>query len=192
MGALICVAVFSPFATAASVNYTIAFSLTSGSVPAPSPGTFSYDADAAIGSQFSGFFVTWDGIFYDLTAEANAPVSAGTDCGTNSADFFQLLSTGSTCSTQGANEPQWFGNAYAGQNYNLFEFGDKNSAGTSSLLVEAYHVGRVGGANASYGTWTIDVVPAPEPGTLIMLLTGGALLVAGKMRFSKAAIPVKQ
>jgi hypothetical protein len=50
----------------------------------------------------------------------------------------------------------------------------------------------VGGANASYGTWTIDVVPAPEPGTLIMLLTGGALLVVGKMRFSKAAIPVKQ
>jgi hypothetical protein len=184
--AVLLTAIFAPGARASTVNYTIDFTLVSGTPGAPTSGAFGYDADASIGSQFSGFQVTWDGINYDITPYANAPVSTGTDCGSTSADFFQLLSTGDTCSTQGSNEPEWFGDANARQNGNLFEFTDANAAGTSSLVVEESQQGRVGGSNAAYGTWTIEAVGAPEPATPAMILIGGALLGLAKMRRSRA------
>lgn len=181
-------AIFTPGAAAAPITYSITFTETSGSVAAPDPATFVYDASAAIGSQFSGFFLTWDGISYDLTAAANSPVAVGTDCGTDSAAVFSFLSTGSACPTHAPNEPRWVGVANARQNGNFFQFSDSNplgpngQPGTQSLLVEQSIQSRQGGGNSAQGTWTIADTSTPEPGTLVLLLAGGAMLVAGKRR----------
>ena len=51
-------------------TYSIDFTTISGS-PAPT-GSFTYDASAPLGSQFTGFVVDWYGYSIDLTSSANA------------------------------------------------------------------------------------------------------------------------
>jgi hypothetical protein len=55
-------------------DYVINFT---GGVPTPVSGTFTYDST---NPSFSSFLVVWDGVLYDLTASANAPL-AGTSNG---------------------------------------------------------------------------------------------------------------
>jgi hypothetical protein len=56
-------------------TYTINFTTTSG--PAPTSGSFTYDSTTP---RFTNFLVVWEGITFDLTSSANAPIIAGTGC----------------------------------------------------------------------------------------------------------------
>ena len=52
-------------ATASQITYNINFTNTFGIGPAA--GSFTFDSQAALGSQFSNFLVTWDGYTFDYT-----------------------------------------------------------------------------------------------------------------------------
>lgn len=82
-------------AIAAPVLYEISFT---GGSPAPTLGSFQYDA--AVPS-FSNFIVVWNGITFDLTASANAPLIGGA-CAGGPAGAFALLSDGSGCAAPAA------------------------------------------------------------------------------------------
>ena len=88
---LLCVASAAPLARADSVaNYTITFTTSTGTPPAS--GSFTYDSTAP---QFSNFFVSWDGITFNLTASANHPFTNASGCSGESstaAYSFELLS----------------------------------------------------------------------------------------------------
>jgi hypothetical protein len=61
-------AISAPLAVAGPVQYTIDFTLTSGS-PMPSSGSFIYNS---LTSTFTSFNVVWDGDTFDLTSAANS------------------------------------------------------------------------------------------------------------------------
>src|SRR5262249_23932312 len=85
-------------AFASPVFYNITFTATSGT--APTAGSFTYDAAAALGSQFTGFTVVWESGIYDLTSAANTGKQfVGTDCGTtpSSQSVFTFLSGQNVC-----------------------------------------------------------------------------------------------
>jgi hypothetical protein len=151
---------------ATPINYTINFSLASGTI-APTSGSFTYDPDVG----FSNFIVVWDGITFDLTASANAPLVAYSICGASTpATAFLLLSQSTPCSvtnyywggSDDFHDTFYFlgtflplpGGMY--QIYNLIGF--TNTAGSDAV-----------------GTWSIPGVSTPEPATLdVMLLAGFA------------------
>src|SRR5215469_1023406 len=57
---------------AAQTTYDIEFMTSFGT--APSSGSFTYDPSTG----FSAFIVQWDGVTFDLTSAANAPLQFGT------------------------------------------------------------------------------------------------------------------
>jgi hypothetical protein len=88
-------------------TYTINFTTGSGS-PTPS-GSFTYDASAPLGSQFTGFVVDWYGYSINLTSSANAPSVYGAGCGGGgSAATFAFLSGSVPCSPNSLG-PNWIG-----------------------------------------------------------------------------------
>lgn len=96
-----CATFFAPVTHADPILYDITFNTTSGT--APTGGSFLYDASASIGSQFSSFYATWDGIQFDLTVAANSPEFLAGDGGC-SESIFLFLETGSACTTHA---PSW-------------------------------------------------------------------------------------
>ena len=56
---------------AAQITYNIEFTTTSGT--APSSGSFAYDPSTG----FSAFIVQWEGVTFNLTSAANAPLQFG-------------------------------------------------------------------------------------------------------------------
>src|SRR5579863_7894850 len=86
----------APAADASPLSYDIDFTAFNFMGPPPTSGSFTYDASAAIGSQFSDFTVVWDGLTFDLTAAANNPYADNTQTSTctpslDSAGFFAGL-----------------------------------------------------------------------------------------------------
>jgi hypothetical protein len=173
-------------------TYTINFTTVAGS-PTPS-GSFTYDASAPLGSQFTNFIVDWYGYSIDLTSSANNPTVDGTECGTspNSAASFAFLSGSVPCSPNVAG-PEWAVETDApGPNgFAIFQFADD---GTTTLVpipqFNDFAIGDEAGlgtapnfgvtAQAS-GTWTITDTTTPEPGTMV-LFGGGLLGMAGLIR----------
>ena len=186
---------------AASI-YTIDFTTTSGS-PAPS-GSFTYDASAPSGSQFSNFVVDWYGYSIDLTSSANAPnVSGG--CGTSSsAATFAFLGGSVPCS------PNSFGPAWTSEAVNPapggfanFIFYDEGPepppfppAPSPEFSIGAEAGPGLGGgvtAEAS-GTWTITDTSTPEPSSLMLVSTGllaVAFLIRKRSTHSLQVRPIK-
>lgn len=165
-------------ANAASINYTIQFTTTSGT--APTSGSFTYDATTSL---FSNFLVEWDIYNFDLTAAANAPTTGGTAISgctdSNGATTFQLLSHG--CGTDGwvatvtsagpfPSAIHWFSFQIPQPSWpptNLAAYGAINHSGSPRI-------------SSGAGNWTIIPESAPdaavpEPGSLCLLASGVAL-----------------
>ncbi len=81
----------APAARAGSItNYTINFTTSSGT--APTSGSFTYNSTIP---QFSNFFVTWDGITFNLTGSANNPFTGSSGCSgeaSTAAYAFEIMS----------------------------------------------------------------------------------------------------
>jgi hypothetical protein len=165
-------------------NYTIIFTTDAGS-PAPS-GSFTYDASAPLGSQFTNFIVDWDGYAIDLTANANNPSASG--CGTSSsAAAFSFLNGSVPCS------PNTTGNYWESQTdapgpsgFADFLLADEGPPPPPTLnnpdpppttfiifgLAGNNTVANSGITGFANGTWTITDTTTPEPSYLILMSTG--------------------
>jgi hypothetical protein len=163
--------IFAPVAHATPLQYSIIFTTHYGI--APSAGSFFYDA-SAIGSQFSSFIVTWDGIQYDLTAAANSPVFEAGALGECSSSVFLFLSTGSACTTHAPGAPSWDASAYSG----FFEFLDEDPDFDGILQVIDYSATPMSFLNGA-GGFAIEIAATgvPEPTTLLLVLAGGGWLL---------------
>jgi hypothetical protein len=100
-----CATIVAPVAHAGPLLYSIVFTTSFG--PAPTGGSFYYDASAPIAVAFSDFIVSWDGLQIDLTASANNPEIGAPDgvCLVN--DAFEFLNTGSACTLHASGYPGW-------------------------------------------------------------------------------------
>jgi hypothetical protein len=77
-------------------------SFTNSGQGGPAAGCFTYDAQAALGSQFSSFLVTWDGYTFNFASAANTGPLLGGSCNStpkNSATSFLLLTIGACTPT---------------------------------------------------------------------------------------------
>jgi hypothetical protein len=121
IGAVACLvalaAVGGGVANATPVTYTLDLSnVFTGTVNlVPTSATFTYDASAPLGSQFTAFTVDWDNITFDLTASANFPMFAGSGCAisaSGSAAAFAMLTGQNVCgpSTSFVWEGEFIGN----------------------------------------------------------------------------------
>ncbi|MCC6539217.1 MAG: PEP-CTERM sorting domain-containing protein [Bryobacterales bacterium] len=149
-------------ALAAPVHYQINFNATSGVLP--SSGRFTYDSAVPA---FSNFRVTWQGIVYDLTADANAPDVTGS-CMPGPAGSFLLLSTG-TCDGINSNEAQpW--SAYVNQSSEgaAFSFYSPHAGYLVMDIDQPLTFNNLDDATA-FGNFTISEVPEPSSYALLGL-----------------------
>lgn len=171
--------------SAGTTRYYINFTLLGGWNPygpglpvfvtAPTGGSFLYDP--SISNGFSDFQVQWNGQVFDLTQEANTPITAPHpgQCAESANDNwtfgFAILSQQAT----GCNAV-YFWDALAVDSGSLFDFRliDNPPPPVDLELCDGCTGARISGyaGNAipsySYGTWTIS----PEPGTAGVLLAG--------------------
>lgn len=164
-------------AHAAPVLYNIQFTATSG--VAPTSGSFRYDPDASV---FSDFFVVWAGTTFDMTAAANNPLFAWGACdtaGNGAADTFDFLLNQNCGSGQAFNG--WLG--LPGQ----FKF-QRTDDGTTPVDQIAILAGNTpAGTDNALGTFSISLAetPVPEPAPL-SLLTAAAALLAARLRIGRS------
>ncbi len=171
-------------AHAAPVKYNIQFTTTSGS-PTPASGSFFYDPDVPV---FSNFFVVWNTITFDMTAAANAPLYALGSCntpGNGAADTFDFLLNQNCGSGQYSNG--W--NAYDSFDRSGFSFerSDDGSFPTNTISISANEAPSLNFTSAG-GTFSISLAeaPVPEPATL-SLLTAAAALLAVRLCIRRAS-----
>lgn len=166
-------------ATASIVHYDITFS---GGSATPA-GEFDYDASVP---QFSNFTVIWDGLSFDMTASANAPVfNPGMDlslplCGATSANAaltFGIL-TSNGCSTNVFWNVSNFGGTVQ------FEFvlntgPDGGNFFIASSNHPSYDTSSCNPSDCSRGDFSVTAARVAEPATLALLgvgLSGLALM----------------
>jgi hypothetical protein len=157
--------------TATPITYTINFTTTGG--VAPTSGSFTYDAAAAIGSHFTNLDVVWGGEIFDLTFAANEPYLEGDLPGCsqgpyNSASSFTLLG-GSLCTP--TNVTTW--DIQANQPMAIVTFLDGVTAEFSDALFQDFTTTIA--FTSGHGTFSITA--APEPSTMGLVGVGGAWLV---------------
>jgi hypothetical protein len=156
------------------VLYTLSFTATTG--PAPTAGSFNYDAAAPFASRFTNFNVVWENAIFDLTAAANTNEQfVGTDCGTtaSSQSVFTILSGQSVCANPAL--IAWDGGRPGG--IVTFDFRNQELSGSgppkASIAINA-STPFSEGPDAS-GTFSIS--SAPEPSTLVLSLLAGAYML---------------
>jgi hypothetical protein len=157
-------------AAAAPILYDISFSVSSIAVsdplrtPGPPVGSFKYDSTAA--NPFSDFFVVWNSITFDFTAEANT-------ASPNPIDRFNALNgaCGNRAWTAVTTDP-----------LNSFEF-KVSAPGIMSLADDFNKASRID--VLANGTFSITASEVPEPSTYALLLSGGALMLATGRRIRR-------
>jgi hypothetical protein len=179
-----CSTFFAPVAHAGPLLYIITFTTASGL--APTGGSFLYDASASVGSQFSSFYVNWDGQQFDLTAPANAPSDGAGALAECALLPFQFLSTGSDCSTHATGFPNWEGAAPPYESEPVFSFEDNDGAsdGGSMYIIDGVTSGSTASPDdtPAVGEWSIALAATnvPEPSTIMLVLAGGGWLLYRK------------
>jgi hypothetical protein len=175
---LLVVSTFAPSVFGTPIDYNINFAATTG--VAPTSGSFTYDAAAALGSQFTNFQVNWASVSFDLTVGANAPVFNGTECGSSptSATTFAMLNGIPQCTPSSG--VIWDGILMSPQARFAFIETAPGTLGPAAI-------GNIGFTNVpidipffiSSGTFTIsaaEAAPAPEPSTFLLTLAFGGVL----------------
>lgn len=149
---------------AAPVAYQINFTAQSGILP--TAGGFIYDSAAP---SFSSFTFTWQGIVYDMTAEANAPVAVSGGCVPGPAGAFLFLSTGSCDGAGHPNEANAW-SAYVNQSSEGAAFSYFSSmVGEFTVDIDQpLTFNHLADANA-FGTFTVTAVPEPSSYALLAL-----------------------
>ena len=174
---LLFVASAAPLARADSItNYTITFTTSTGTPP--TSGSFTYNSTTP---QFSDFFVSWDGITYNLTASANNPFTGGSGCSGESstaAYTFEILSqTVTGCPGPATPVYDWAAEYITtSPSHTYFSFNLFTSPGKDQIF-ENLAPPPPGSVVVGQGfAWTITpaVTSTPEPSSL--LLFGTSLL----------------
>jgi hypothetical protein len=153
-------------ADAAPISYTIDFT---GGTPLPTSGSFKYDPTTP---NFTDFLVQWNGVLYDLTNLANAPLMGGVlPClgGTTGAEAtFHMLSD---CASQP--NSTWSGQTdSAGDEFRIHSYGPGFTAG---IEINDFHPTDPQPETFSYGTWSITEA-VPEPSSFIPITLVGVFI----------------
>ena len=162
-------------AFASPVLFNITFTATAGT--APTAASLTYDSTAPLGSQFTGFTVSWGSGIFDLTSRANTGEQfVGTDCGTtpSSASVFSFLNGQNVCANSAV--IAWDGST---SGIDTFDFRNQELAGTGPPLASISinsSTPYFSGPNAT-GTFSIASASVPEPSTFILTLLPGAFLL---------------
>ena len=147
---------------AAQITYSIEFTTSFGT--APSSGSFTYDPSTG----FSAFIVQWDGVTFDLTSAANAPLQFGsTGCdseGSTPQYGFIIMSQIAT----GCNVSYMWGAQSTPPSASFgFSLFDPTTTAEDTIFLATNN-----GAIVAFGggTWRLSAVP--EPSTLGSVLFG--------------------
>jgi hypothetical protein len=178
---LFAAALGAPVAEATPIEYTINFSLISGTEP--TAGSFTYDSAT---TTFTNFTVTWDGLVWNLTSGANspfisspAPACLGGLTGAAAA-FAQLDRVCFGASNPGGSN-QWVGNPEPPpETDSVFRFLTAGGSGSEIEILGTPQADPTG--DTGTGQWSITAISTPEPSTFIPLLATllSAALVARK------------
>jgi hypothetical protein len=185
IGSLAAVFAAAPLA-AAPTHYDFSFTLASGSI-APTSGVFDYDSSTQV---FTDFVVRWNGLTFDLTAAANAPIVLGTiypaQCGVTGAALAFAFLRHDTCIDDfiRVDSDIWFAQIPLDfSRPQLFAFDGISFLPSNEIAFSAtapYDPSQPPTPTTSVGRWTIaaasDPSSVPEPGSLALLAFGAASL----------------
>ena len=164
--------------TASPVQYTISFTLVSG--VAPTSGSFTYDPSTEMFTQFD---VVWDGLVFDMTADANNPTvdTSNPSCPGGPGFGFALMAKQlNSCAETYAYSAQLM-NHDANFHFGMYPVG----AYYPDIISISVAAPSSDGAVYGYGNWTITPTqaPVPEPGTPGLFALGGtACILASRKR----------
>ncbi len=167
-------------ATAYADNYTINFLDSASSSVIDATGSFTYNAAAPKGDQFSNFDVNWSGNTFNFSSAANTAPTGGYGCSASS--FFAYLTT-TACSSQTGS---WYAQTFLLTPEFIFA--------PSYNPVSVSNVGSIAFDLPQFGTFSVKdtTVGAPEidPASTaagLTLLIGGLMVLRGRKRQYRSA-----
>jgi MYXO-CTERM domain-containing protein len=176
---LLIAALGAPVAKANSIDATRYIINFTGSGPLPTAASFTYDPDT---HTFSSFLVTWEGINFDLTSPASAPILTATvppclGTLTGAAASFALL-RGDCAQPAGDFVTLWTARIQPTPIFGFTTY-DSNHPSDSFIRVIQFANPQFGAGFIGGGGWSLTQTadPAPEPSSA-SLIAPALLLVA--------------